>query len=337
VAVQGTDFIDCKVSSVGPIGGGVVGDFGFNIDGTRECTVQVSTSVGYGIITGIAGLFGGLPGYMVADAITGVLQHDMSNINVAVQAGYFNVDPVTQPQTSVSFDIDLGNGNFLQVTKDATGNIGSLSTSSYGTATGELSMFNAFNLTTGVPIVQANPTNMLTVEQQLTEQFNVGSLTTPFYNTYTSWVSGQLVNTYGGFSVTPILDSIGWGLSLDPIGAFYDSRSPANDPALSIANKTAVILNTTQQGMSVAGLTALDTNHDNQLSGTELGALNLWTESNENGLGETGEIQSLAQAALSKPDLNRILASDYGFYTQGNASHIVGIVPCNEANWRMAA
>jgi Ca2+-binding RTX toxin-like protein len=99
----------------------------------------------------------------------------------------------------------------------------------------------------------------------------------------------------------------------NPIGAFYETKQAALDPAHSIADKTPVLLQADQTGLSVSVLQAMDRNQDGQLNGIELAGITAWVDANENGFIETGEIRSLAQL-----NLHTIHATDYRFYTQGN-------------------
>ncbi len=108
-------------------------------------------------------------------------------------------------------------------------------------------------------------------------------------------------------------------LTLDPIGAFYEVKSAGLDNSVSIANKTGVLLNAQKQGMSTAALTALDGNKDGKLTGTELSGLQIWLDTNQNGMQDAGEVQSLSQAGISQ-----IRSADYGFYTSGNAVATTG-------------
>jgi|GEM_PF-6047918 len=103
-------------------------------------------------------------------------------------------------------------------------------------------------------------------------------------------------------------------LPLDPIGAFYESTTPANDPALSIADKTSVFLDGAGQGLNATQVATLDANQDGKLGGSELGSLTAWADRNENGQRDAGEVAGLVQAGI-----NEVLAGDYGFYTRGNS------------------
>lgn len=108
-------------------------------------------------------------------------------------------------------------------------------------------------------------------------------------------------------------------LTLDPIGAFYEVKSAGLDNSVSIANKTGVLLNAQKQGVSANTLAALDTNKDGKISGTELSGLQIWYDTNQNGVQDAGEVQSLAQAGI-----NQIRSADYSFYTSGNAIATTG-------------
>ena len=102
--------------------------------------------------------------------------------------------------------------------------------------------------------------------------------------------------------------------SMTPIGAFYEAKSAALDKALSIANQTGVLIGSNNKGVSATGLQALDANKDGKLSGTELAGLQVWTDSNENGTLDAGELKTVASAGI-----HQIASTDYSFYTKGNS------------------
>jgi Ca2+-binding RTX toxin-like protein len=130
-------------------------------------------------------------------------------------------------------------------------------------------------------------------------------------NSSTSFLVNNNTTTY-----TPPTDN---GI-YDPIGAFYESRSAGNDPALTISNKTFRVLNSAGAGLTAAQVAALDTNADGKVSGVELNGLYAWSDSNEDGVGQTTELTTLA-TALANAGLSGIRASDYSFYTSGNANY----------------
>jgi Ca2+-binding RTX toxin-like protein len=71
----------------------------------------------------------------------------------------------------------------------------------------------------------------------------------------------------------------------------------------------------------------MDVNKDGKLTGAELNGLQIWADTNENGIQDAGELRSLAQQGIST-----IRAADYGFYTRGNAvSGMSGAAPVNVA------
>ena len=88
-------------------------------------------------------------------------------------------------------------------------------------------------------------------------------------------------------------------LTLDPIGAFYDSQSAAYDNALSIAGKTGVLVDSSGRRVSVAMLQGLDANHDGVLGVTEASGLKLLTDLNENGHLDAGELNAVTSAIRS--------------------------------------
>ena len=99
-------------------------------------------------------------------------------------------------------------------------------------------------------------------------------------------------------------------LNLDPIGAFYDSQSTAYDNALSIADRTGVLVDGQGRKVTVATLQGLDANHDGVLSVEEASELKLLTDLNENGHLDAGELN-----AVTSP----ILSVNWSRLTRGNA------------------
>lgn len=156
--------------------------------------------------------------------------------------------------------------------------------------------------------------DLLSFEHDYSLARNSGLVTDSFWNTFTDWSSNNLVSNTSSytFSTGYTFDYSDFGF--DPIDAFYESTTPANDPALSIAGKTAVLLNATNQGVSATQLAGLDANHDGKLSGSELGNLLAWADRNENGVMDVGEVTSLALAGI-----NEVRSGDYSFYTRGNS------------------
>ncbi|WP_253907243.1 hypothetical protein [Herbaspirillum rubrisubalbicans] len=154
-------------------------------------------------------------------------------------------------------------------------------------------------------------------------QYRAGNLTVDAWNFWTSWSTSQLVNVTptNNFTYTPGYTYVPTFTlpNLSPIGAFYESKSAGNDPALSIASKTFRIFNSANQALSAAQLSALDTNKDGQLTGAELSGLNAWSDLNEDGILNAGEMTSL-RMALANAGLSSLRSTDYAFYTAGNAN-----------------
>ena len=109
------------------------------------------------------------------------------------------------------------------------------------------------------------------------------------------------------------------------IGAFYESVSAALDTAESIAAKTPVVLDANLQGVSAAQLALRDAQDSGGgsgsgvLSGQELSGLSFWSDLNEDGFVDAGELKAVSSAVGS------LLARDYGFYTSGNAQRGAGV------------
>ena len=160
--------------------------------------------------------------------------------------------------------------------------------------------------------------SMLDSDKQIQSLYTQGSIGSGLWNIYTDWSTGQLVNSNSLYSIinNPSLD-------LSPIGAFYESKSAGYDAATSIAYKTFRVMTSAGVGLTAAQLAALDTNADGKVSGTELTGLYAWRDVNEDGILASPlystELIGLT-ASLTAVGLTSIRASDYGFYTAGNAA-----------------
>jgi LysM repeat protein len=178
------------------------------------------------------------------------------------------------------------------------------------------------NLIPASNLTSLNYNDLSSIDKTLNQLYGNGLVSAGLKNSFTYSYSNWLLTPSLTQQIAPFAlgynpaDPYGFGpsLNLDPIGAFYESVTPALDIAPSIADKTPVLLGANNSGLSVSALTTRDANFDGQLTGTELTGLNLWVDANENGLLETGELRSLATAGISQ-----IKSADYGFYTQGNA------------------
>jgi Ca2+-binding RTX toxin-like protein len=157
-----------------------------------------------------------------------------------------------------------------------------------------------------------NKIDLFNIEKQIVDLNALGLVSTPYYLDFTQsvaslLVSSSLLSTTTFPSITPILF---------PIGAFYETRTPAVDAALSVSNKTFVILDSNKRKMSAAALAAKDVDRNNKLMGSELNNLYVWIDTDENGI-NNNEIVTLAQAGITE-----IRSTDYTFYTQGNARFV---------------
>jgi Ca2+-binding RTX toxin-like protein len=143
-------------------------------------------------------------------------------------------------------------------------------------------------------------------EYYLLQSYQNGLISSSTYSLLTTSISQLLVSNQ---NTTPNWSS--WqNLSLDPIGAFYDSQSATYDQALSIANKTGVLVDSQGVRVSVSTLQVLDTNLDGVLSLAESANLRLMTDVNENGHLDVGELNVVTGA---------ICSVDWGRLTRGNA------------------
>jgi Ca2+-binding RTX toxin-like protein len=151
-------------------------------------------------------------------------------------------------------------------------------------------------------------------EQRITHSFYQGSYDITIYEGFTQNLSNWLVSK-DLTTLVPGIKDYDFGINFNtPIGAFYDSQTPATDNSLSIAAKTPMLLDSANHGLTPTILTSLDSNLDGRLSGSELGNLRVWADANENGVADTGEITALSLLGISE-----IRASDYGFYTRGSS------------------
>ncbi len=161
--------------------------------------------------------------------------------------------------------------------------------------------------------------NFFDMDYTVTTGYQTGAFSQSWYTPYIDWAANHLVSPAGTVNY---FNSPGWGSLSDlPIGAFYESTSPANDPAPSIAASTPRLLNASGQGLSEYGLSTYDANADGKLSGAELTNLRAWVDANENGTAETGEIRTLANAGI-----NEIRQINYIYYAAGNAVAAPAIV-----------
>lgn len=151
--------------------------------------------------------------------------------------------------------------------------------------------------------------DLMEAEQLVTVLYEWGQVGGEFYRHFSEWATGQMLSGGSVMDAQPT----GSGLNIDPIGAFYESRSAATDPAHSIAGRTPTVLAGTA-AVDAAGLAARDADGDGRLSGSELDGLQVWSDLDEDGLLDSGELKSAAQAGLAQ-----IRSRDYAFYTAGNA------------------
>ncbi|MEK1941384.1 MAG: calcium-binding protein [Pseudomonas sp.] len=179
-----------------------------------------------------------------------------------------------------------------------------------------MTLEKALNNSSGTPGFDPSLLNYETEARRLYDQRLISQ---GYYNSFTDWYSKTLLNNLskpggtganGGNEFNFGLDTS--GIRYNPIGAFYDSRALTVDNAASIAERTFTLLDSNQHGLSGEQLHALVGNADGQLSGDELAPLCAWTDANENGKVEAGEVKSLLQRGIE-----RIRSIDFTFFTQG--------------------
>lgn len=162
----------------------------------------------------------------------------------------------------------------------------------------------------------ANLQQLMDVEYRLQAAHRAGLVDAGGFRSFSDWAIDRLDSNglrpgggvglgFGGGVGLRLPDN----LAMDPIGAFYESKSAALDPAASIALRTPVLFDNKGRGMTAAGLQALDKNKDGQLAGKELSSLTVWADANENGLLDDGERRAASAAGLTV-----LRAADYGLF-----------------------
>ncbi|WP_276321798.1 calcium-binding protein [Herbaspirillum huttiense] len=103
-----------------------------------------------------------------------------------------------------------------------------------------------------------------------------------------------------------------------PQQAFSEGHVSEADSRNEVSDRSWRILDARLQGVTAAQLAALDGNRDGELSGAELSGLMAWSDANQDGIGQPGEISALADA-LQRVQRDALRATDYGIFTAGNA------------------
>ena len=271
-----------------------------------------------------------------------VINRDFTTANLNASSALIQAQPASSKK--ISFSTSADGLTITMTTKDANGNtlasdVQSYADSNRDTLVSEISTtykngvvdqqyvvkngqrYNTANLNDALQIDALRNNNQLgAISGALAQQMNRA-----ISNTLTSAPTSTLdLGPYNPNKFNPSItvecpglpnNNCDSTLSLAPIGAFYEAKSAALDKALSIADKTGVLIGANNKGMTTAALQALDTNHDGKLSGTELAGLQVWTDSNENGTLDAGEIKTLDSAGI-----NQVAGTDYSFYTKGNST-----------------
>lgn len=258
----------------------------------------------------VPAVFGGV--VLAVGAASGAMASVISSTNPNLTLGQFantSSDYLSQVYTNLTSPTDKI--NFLEEFYETTDpiNITVIGQSSSGVsqlALEESGYVNNYDLT--------NVSQALAAENEIIRGHNSGYISDTQYLSLSQLFSQALTMNNNVYQPTYSIP-----LTLDPIGAFYEVKSVGTDNSVSIANKTGVLLNAQRQGMSTNVLTALDGNGDGKLAGTELSGLQVWYDTNQNGMQEAGEVQGLAQAGISQ-----VRSSDYSFYTGGNSVATTG-------------
>jgi len=154
--------------------------------------------------------------------------------------------------------------------------------------------------------------------QQLWVQYNKDNISSSTYLAYNQILSGKQFDP-NSVTVTIPADFN----SSFVIGAFYNSQTnPTNDNSQSIANKTFTLLDASGNPITQSQLAGRDTDGDSKLTNSELNNLYAWLDSDEDGVLDTGEQQSLANANITS-----IREEDYAFFTNGNSKRQSATLP----------
>ncbi len=178
----------------------------------------------------------------------------------------------------------------------------------------------------GSAVLGANMLELMNADYSIRAAMRAGQLDSGTYTDFSDWAVKQLgggigLRYYEGLG-SPFGGGTGIGLrlpydpwpQLNPIGAFYESTSAALDRAESIAAQTPVLLDAERRGLSLAALQARDTNGDNKLTDKELEGLNVWVDTNEDGMLDNGELLTLSQRGVTS-----LRTSDFDFHARGNS------------------
>jgi len=216
-----------------------------------------------------------------------------------------------KPSAQMVFRLDVdGNSGMTLISENFTAETAGFSFFSVGTdvnADGKIGR-NLYSLN-GVLQNVSNFDQLMALDYAFQAQRNL--ISQPLFNEFTKSTSNYLLGSSSLFGNPIAANPYGFEY---PIGAFYDSKAPAADSAGSIAACTPVILDAAKKAMTVDSLAALDANNDGLLGAAELTGLNAWSDLNEDGVIDVGELQTLAQKGFTQ-----INATAYGFYTAGNA------------------
>jgi len=168
---------------------------------------------------------------------------------------------------------------------------------------------------------------MLDADRQMKSLHRLGELGSGTWGMYTDWSTRQLVQdkpfSYApGYTYRPTFEMPGH----DPIGAFYESRSAAMDPADSVVERNFRILDNTSDALSEQQLRQRDLDGDGRLSGDELDGLSAWIDRNEDGVmenadGAANEKVSL-RTALAGIGLISLSQAHYRWSTAGNGKYL---------------
>ena len=105
--------------------------------------------------------------------------------------------------------------------------------------------------------------------------------------------------------------------SADPTGAFYEGGTLPYNDALPNANLTPRLFDG-NDAVSAGTFASFDTNNDGVInsSDADYNDLQVWEDLNQDGVLDSGEMQTLAQAGITS-----ISDSDFALYTAGNANY----------------
>lgn len=168
----------------------------------------------------------------------------------------------------------------------------------------------------------AAPTSLgqlLDAEERLQREHQAGWISETAYEAFRDFVVDYSLTGGSSGSGVGLQPPPETSFALEPIGAFYDSQSAQYDAAPSIARHTGLLLDSQQRRLSEQQLARLDADKNGMLAGAELTHLRVWTDLDEDGITDSGEVCALADAGMTE-----VRQADWRFYSQGQVAQAPG-------------